>query len=77
MAQPQNIWKNLHILSKVTEQDWYRVEFLIRVMGSSWGTEGWWVQPDISSWGKVPGSCLKVEIVKSILTAVETEAQKD
>ena len=35
------------------------------------------MQPDIPSGGKVPRSCLKVEIVKSILTSVETEAQRD
>ena len=35
------------------------------------------MQPDITSGGKVPSNPLKVEIVKSILTAVEIEAQRD
>lgn len=38
---------------------------------------GGWVQPYLTSGGKVPSTRLEVEIVKSVSTAVETEAQRD
>lgn len=46
-------------------------------MGSPWEIEGWRMQSDLTSGGKVPSNPFKVEIVKSVLTAVETEAQRD